>query len=614
MRKGASSPAADAMSNPLSDPPAFLGVERSVTGRRWCERPGDGRMALALSQRLEVPEVVGRVLASRGVGPDEAGRFLNPTLRDMMPDPSRFKDMDVAAERLASAIMQGEQITVFGDYDVDGATSSALLKRFLDAVGARGRIYIPDRLSEGYGPNPEALLRLKEEGTSLVVTVDCGTTAYAALEAAAVAGLEVIVVDHHEAEPKLPRATAVVNPNRLDEDGGFRQLAAVGVTFLLVVAANRLLRSAGWYERWDEPDLMAWLDLVALGSVCDLVPLTGLNRAFVAQGLKVMARRGNPGLRALSDVAGIAEAPGTYHAGFVLGPRINAGGRIGASGLGARLLSTDDGGEAEVIARQLDALNRERREIEARVFEQALARVEEGPSVRLTFVAGEDWHPGVIGIVASRLVERFGRPACVVSVGGESAVGSGRSVAGIDLGAAVIAARQAGLVVKGGGHAMAAGFTSAPERVDEVGRFLSARVAERMAEAGPAPLHLDGGIGIGGASLDLVEVLKGIGPFGSGNPEPRFAISHARVAKADVVGDGHVRCFLTGEGGGRLAAIAFRSAETGLGRVLLGSDGVPLHIAGRLRENIWQGRSTVQMLIDDAASAWQGRSSGDGAS
>ena len=587
----------------------FLGVERSLTGRRWLAIPTDGRAALTLAQRAGVPEIVGRVLAARGIGIDEADDFLNPTLRRYLPDPGHLKDMDEACERLASAVMQGERIAIFGDYDVDGATSSALLKRFFNAVDADARIYIPDRLREGYGPNEAALMSLKAEGASVVVTVDCGTSSHAPLKAAAAAGLDVIVVDHHEAEAQLPDAVAVINPNRMDETSPHGHMAAVGVAFLLAVGINRELRRAGWYDSRREPDLKHWLDLVALGTVCDVAPLKGINRALVAQGLKVMARRDNPGLKALADVAGIGETPSTYHAGFVLGPRINAGGRIGQSDLGARLLTTDDAGEASAIAHRLNELNRERQEIEAAIFEQALDRINrigerEGGACVLLAV-GEDWHPGVIGIVAGRLKERFNLPACVVSLSGNTGHGSGRSVQGFDIGSAIIAARQEGLLVKGGGHAMAAGFTVDRDRLDGLSQFLNRRLASAMAKAPIIPtLRLDGALTVRGASMELVSVLEQVAPFGVGNPEPRFAIAEANITFAGVVGENHLKCALSGGDGGRLEAIAFRSLDTEMGQALLNHSGAPFHIAGRLRVNSWQGRSTVQLQIDDAAPAW----------
>ncbi|MBM3565837.1 MAG: single-stranded-DNA-specific exonuclease RecJ [Alphaproteobacteria bacterium] len=589
---------------PVSATAAFLGIEDSLTGRRWRLREFDDRAALALAQRLGLPEVVGRVLAARGVGPDEAEDFLNPTLRALLPDPSVLKDMDTACARLAAAVGAGEPIAVFGDYDVDGGTSAALLTRYLAAVGARTRVHIPDRIKEGYGPNAAALLKMKAAGANVVVTVDCGTGAHEALAAARAAGLDVIVSDHHEAEAALPPALAVVNPNRLDDTSGLGHLAAVGVTFLMVVGLNRALRASGWFQSREEPDLLQWLDLVALGTVCDVVPLKGLNRALVTQGLKVMAGRGNAGLAALADVARLDEPPGAYHAGFLLGPRVNAGGRIGAPDLGVRLLSTDDPAEAADIAQRLDRLNRERQDIEKRVLDDAMAQVEaDGGAHALAFAAGEGWHPGVVGIVAARLKERYNVPACVVALAGEAGTGSGRSVPGVDLGAAVLAARQAGHLVKGGGHAMAAGFTVRRDELEAARRFLEDRIAARIREAAIRPsLSLDGALRPDGATAELAEQLAQAGPFGSGNPEPRFVLSAARIGFAAVAGDAHVRCTIAADGPGRpLKAIAFRCLETPLGQALLNAKGGVLHLAGRLRADTWQGETGVQFLIDDAA-------------
>jgi single-stranded-DNA-specific exonuclease len=585
--------------------PAFLGVERSLSGRRWRQRGTDERLGLALAQRLGVPEVVGRLLAARNVDLERAESFLRPTLRELLPDPSRFLDMDRGVARVVQAIAAGEPIAVFGDYDVDGATSAALLQRFFAAVGVPIRLYIPDRLREGYGPNAPALRRLKEQGARVVITVDCGITAHAALAEAAAQGPAVIVLDHHVAEPRLPPAAAVINPNRLDERPGYGQLAAVGVSFLFAVGVNRALRQGGWYgPARPEPDLRQWLDLVALGTVCDVVPLTGLNRALVAQGLKVLARRGNVGLAMLADVAGLKEAPGTYHLGFVLGPRINAGGRVGAADLGARLLTSEDAGEAGSLARQLDALNDERRAVEQAVLEAAVAQVETAarPARAVVMASAEGWHAGVIGIVASRLKERYGRPACVVATADGIGKGSGRSVNGFDLGSAVVAARQAGLLINGGGHPMAAGFTVAADRIAALAEFLDAR----LAAAGGAPLpqlDIDGLIAPRAATADLACLLQRLGPFGSGNAEPRFAVPDLRVVRSEVVGDGNVRTVLVGADGGRLKAIAFRSAEAPLGRLLLGGAGAPLHLAGNLRLNSWQERDEVQLVVDDGAPA-----------
>ncbi|RME67999.1 MAG: single-stranded-DNA-specific exonuclease RecJ, partial [Alphaproteobacteria bacterium] len=472
----------------------LLGVARSLLGQGWYARTAPAHLAEALAQRLGVPEIVGRVLAARGVGLDEAEAFLEPSLRLAMPDPSVLAGMDEAAARLAAAVRGGEDVVIFGDYDVDGATSAALLIRFLRAAGGRARHYIPDRLREGYGPNAAALQRLAAEGAGLVVTVDCGIQSFEALAAAGAAGLDVIVVDHHRALPELPPAVAVVNPNRLDDASGLGHLAAVGVAFMLAVAANRALRSAGHYgAARREPDLLGLLDLVALGTVCDVVPLTGLNRAFVRQGLKVMAARGNAGLRALADVAGLDEPPAAYHAGFLLGPRVNAGGRVGEADLGTRLLSLDDGAEAARIAAHLDALNQERRDIEASVLDAALAKVGDPGGAPVIVAAGRGWHAGVVGIVAARLKDKFRRPTLVVALEDGVGKGSGRSIAGVDLGAAVIEARRRGLVQAGGGHAMAAGVTVAEDRLDDLRAFLTETLAGPVAAARAEPgLGLDG--------------------------------------------------------------------------------------------------------------------------
>jgi single-stranded-DNA-specific exonuclease len=584
------------------DMAAFLGVGQSVRGNCWELAACDDRAALALSQQFDLPEIVGRLLTVRGIGADAADTFLNPSLRVQLPDPAILKDMDRAAARLAEAVRNGEIVGVFGDYDVDGATSSALLKRFFEAAGGAVEIYIPDRMREGYGPNLPALQELQARGAAVVVTVDCGITAYEPLEGAAKAGIEVIVVDHHLAEPHLPAAYAVVNPNRLDDESGQGHLAAVGVAFLLAVAVNRVLREAGWYTARREPDLRQWLDLVALGTVCDVVPLTGVNRALATQGLKVMAGRNNRGLAALADVAGVTEPPDAYHAGFILGPRVNAGGRVGEAGVGATLLSTDDPVEAESLARRLDAHNRERRDIEAVCLEAAIAQVEaEGAADGIVYASSEGWHPGVIGIVAGRLRERYNRPACVVAMEDGVGKGSGRSVRGVDLGAAVVAARQSGLLVNGGGHAMAAGFTVAAESEPAFRAFLAERIATAAPDGLTPTLRIDAALQPTGATMALANMLERLAPFGAGNARPRFALSAARVVRADVVGENHLRCILTGEGGGRLPAIAFRCVGEPLGHALQRTAAPPLHLAGRLSINRWQGRETVQFQIEDAA-------------
>ncbi|MBO6835686.1 MAG: single-stranded-DNA-specific exonuclease RecJ [Alphaproteobacteria bacterium] len=585
---------------------AFLGVAQSASGKRWEARPDDSRLTAALAQRYSLPEPVARAMAARGIDLDAAEAFLDPKLSRDLPDPSHLRDMDQAVRHIADAIKGGKTVAVFGDYDVDGATSSALLLRYVRAAGGRILSYIPDRISEGYGPNVPALVKLKQDGASVVITVDCGITAFDVLSEAADQGVATIVVDHHVAEPRLPKALAVVNPNRLDDDSPHGNMAAVGVTFLLLVALNRTLRQEGWFETRPAPDLMALLDLVALGTVCDVVPLTGVNRALVAQGLKVMARRGNPGLSALSDVARVTEAPGTYHAGFLLGPRVNAGGRVGESALGAELLSTDDAQRAQVIAQRLDAYNEERREIERICLEEAIAQVEASGDADAPMIvaSGKGWHPGVIGIVASRLKDRFNRPTCVVALDEDGiGKGSGRSVPGIDLGSAVIAARQSELLINGGGHKMAAGFTVAADRLAELTRFLCDRVAAEAGTGGLIPvLRLDGTVSVGGASLDLIRALERLQPFGQGNAEPRFAIPEARVVQARIVGEDHVQIQVADAMGGRLKGIAFRCADTPMGQALLRAQGNrPIHLAGRLRLDTWQGVEKVQLMVDDAA-------------
>src|SRR5438132_58236 len=570
----------------------FLGVERSVCGRRWHQRAADPGLAAAIAERHGLPEIVGRLLAQRGVGIAETPGFLAPRLRDLLPDPAHLLDMDRAVARLTRAIQDNEPIVVFGDYDVDGATSAALLLRFFAAVGARASVYVPDRLREGYGPNAPALLRLKAEGAALVVTVDCGATAHDALAAAAEAGLDVIVIDHHVTEPLLPRALALVNPNRLDETSPHGALAAVGVAFLLIVALNRALREAGWYRARAEPDLLQWLDLVALGTVCDVVPLSGVNRALVAQGIRVARQGGNPGLRALAQVAAANGPIDAYQLGFVLGPRVNAGGRVGAADLGARLLSTDDPTLATELATRLDGYNRERREIEARTLEAAIAQVEAAPQASsLVFAAAEGWPPGVIGIVAARLKERHERPACVVALADGSGRGAGRSIPGVPLGPAVIAARQMGLLVNGGGHAMAAGFTVEEDKLDALREFLIERLGDGLDRERLVPeLAIDGALSLAGALGGVIAHIAALAPFGAANPEPRFAFPGVQLAHIEPVGTGHLRCSLADAlGAARLKAIAFRVAEGPLGQFLAASRGRAIHLAGHLRRDDYRG-------------------------
>ncbi|MDP9196236.1 MAG: single-stranded-DNA-specific exonuclease RecJ [Pseudomonadota bacterium] len=587
--------------------PPVLGVDRSLLGQRWHQPPVDDRAVAAMARTRSLPEIVARILVRRGVALEEADSFLNPSLRACLPDPSHLKDMDAAVARLVRAVEGNESVAVFADYDVDGATSAALLARWFRAVGRPLRIYVPDRLKEGYGPNPRAMETLRTEGHSLCVTVDCGTTAFEALDAAARVGLDVIVLDHHLAGEGLPPAVAVVNPNRLDETTPLRQIAAVTVTFLMLVALNRALRQKGFFAGRAEPDLLSLLDLVAIGTVCDVMPLTGLNRALVAQGLKVLARRGNAGLAALADLGRLDQAPEAWHAGFVFGPRINAGGRVGGCDTGARLLATDDPVLAGSLARELEDSNALRKEIEHQVYAEALpqaqALVDRG-DLHLV-VSGQGWHPGVIGIVAGRLKERFRRPASVIAVN-DQGVGkaSARSVRGIDLGAAILTARRQGLLLAGGGHAMAAGFTVEADRIGALSAFLSAEIATRSSGVVSAAVaEVDGIVSPAGANADMVNALAGLGPFGAGHPEPRLAVPDMRVVRSDMVGAGHVRCMLAGPDGSRLKGIAFRCADTPLGEALLNGRGRVMHLLGQLKMDRFRGADEVQMVVEDGAFA-----------
>lgn len=555
-------------------------------------------------------DIVTQLLLARGVPGEDIARHRNPSLRAFLPDPSLFRDMDVAADRLAQAVMAAETVTIYGDYDVDGATSSALLIRLLRMLGHDARHYIPDRLLEGYGPSGEALVRIAAEGSSLIVTVDCGAMAHEALARAHDAGVDVIVVDHHKCAPELPRAVALVNPNRLDEcDEGAAHghLAAVGVAFLLAIATVRTLRTRGWFASRPEPDLFALLDLVALGTVADVAALHGLNRALVAQGLKVMARRENTGMAALIDASRLTRAPTCSDLGFALGPRVNAGGRVGESTLGVRLLTTEDPDEAQAIAAQLSALNEERRAIEAAVQEAAEAQVASQHNRAVMVLAGRGWHPGVIGIVAGRIKEKTGKPSLVIALDADEAgngKGSGRSIAGVDLGAAIIAAREEGLLLAGGGHAMAAGLTVAPDRIDALAEWLDARLAASvgMAMANQAML-LDLALSPRGLNPDLIELLESAGPFGVGWPAPRVAVGPVRLVKADLVGTHHVRLIVRGDDGGSFKAIAFRAADSEMGQALLqpAERERRLWLAGRAKIDDWSSRRQAELHVEDAA-------------
>ncbi len=580
------------------------GVTCSMLGQPWRWRgggAGDG------DPGFQPDELVDRLLLARGVAREELARHRRPTLREFMPDPSLFRDMDKAAGRLADAVEGGEAVTVFGDYDVDGATSAALLIRLLRELGLAAQAYIPDRLMEGYGPSGEALVRIAEGGAALIVTVDCGAQAFEALAMAKAAGVDVIVVDHHKCASSLPDGFAIVNPNRLDEtEEGAAQghLAAVGMAFLLGAALLRTLRERGFFAARAEPRLVELLDLVALGTVADVALLRGLNRAFVTQGLKVMAGRRNIGLAALADAARLHRAPACRDLGFALGPRINAGGRVGKSDLGVRLLTTEDEAEAEAIAAELDRLNEERRAIEAAVCEaaEALAETQSGRAVAV--VAAPGWHPGVIGIVAGRLKEKLHRPAIVVALGEDGmGKGSGRSISGVDLGAAVLAAKDSGLLVAGGGHAMAAGLTVAADRIEALADFLDERLAGDVARSrDDRALLLDALVAPGGICASYCDALEAGGPYGAGWPGPRVAAGPVGIVKADVVGSGHLRLIAAGADGRRVKAIAFRMAESPLGEALLAA---PPHrrlwLAGRMKRDDYHGGEAAELHLEDAA-------------
>lgn len=577
--------------------------EKSLGGNIWKLSPCDERMAEAVAQRYRLPPLVARVLNVRGVSIDDVPGFMDPRLQNLLPDPFCLKDMEKAALRIAEAVVKKQKVAVIGDYDVDGATSSSVLRLFLESVGIEPVIHIPDR-EEGYGPSCRAIDEFSALGIDLVITVDCGTTAFDTFEYAATKDMDVIVLDHHEAEVRLPKAYAVVNPKRLDDDSVdyLKYMAAVGVVFVTVVAVNRELRRQNFYnEQKPEPQLMQWLDLVALGTVCDVVPLKGLNRAFVRQGLKVMSRRGNPGLKSLIDKANITEAPNAFHLGYVLGPRINACGRVGDAALGNRLLCTKDEFQAQLLAEKLGEFNEQRKDIENYVLLKAIEMLEGTPQTYpVAFVAGDDWHQGVIGIVAGKLKERYNLPAFVMSIEADEVKGSARSIPQVDLGALIIAAKEQGLITKGGGHTMAAGFSLNQDKIDAFHDFVGRYVSEKIGGEAIVPvLDVDGVLDVGGATVEMAESLERLEPFGSGNAEPKLMLRSVRINKPSVIGSGHVRCFLSSNMGGSLKAIAFRVADNDIGNAMLNSRGDVYDVVGVLRRDNWQGRNSVQFIIED---------------
>lgn len=575
----------------------FLGVETSLTGRRWVgPDPSVLRAAEALSQNTDHPPALCQLLAQRGVDAQNASAFLAPSIRELLPDPHSLKDVEIAGRRIVNAIRKKERVAIFADYDVDGGSSAALLISYFRHFGIKASLYVPDRIEEGYGPNAPAMQTLARDH-DLIICVDCGTLSHDALAAAH--GTDILVLDHHLGGETLPPALAVVNPNRQDEDGDLGHLCAAGVVFLVLVEVRRQLRDQGVAS----PDLMQMLDLVALATVADVAPLVGVNRAFVTAGLRIMAQRARTGLVALSDVANLDRTPEAYHLGFVLGPRINAGGRVGAADLGARLLSTDDPHEAAALAERLDKLNAERRAIEASVREAALEQTQSRDcSSGLVWAADEGWHPGVVGIVASRLKETTNRPTVVIGFDGDDGKGSGRSISGIDLGAAIQRLAREGLIEKGGGHKMAAGLSLSRSQLEPAMARLSELLeAQGAHKRGAGDVRLDGAMMASAATVDLIESLGKAGPFGASAPAPRFALPDCKISFAKPVGDGHLKLTLRDDAGAALDAICFSAFNTPLGPELSAHDGARFHIAGRLEVNHWQGRAKPQLRVEDAA-------------
>lgn len=588
----------------------FLGVRKSVRGLAWEHRLGERQenAALAIAQTHGLSDIVSRVLAGRGVEIHDARRFLDPTIRDLLPDPLSFTDMDAAANRIATAIRKREAVAIFGDYDVDGAASAALLKRVFDHYGVTAEIYIPDRIFEGYGPNPEAMRELVGRGARLIVTVDCGTNSAASIEAANEAGADVVVLDHHQVGGPLPPTVATVNPNREDDLSGQGHLCAAGVVFVTLVQVLKTLREAG-FDRKSPPDLLSLLNLVALATVCDVVPLTGVNRAFVAKGLLAARHQLNPGLSALARVARIGEPVNAFHLGYLIGPRINAGGRIGDAALGSRLLTTTDPIEANEIAETLDRLNKERQAMERGMLEEARAEADAelagglGPAVLVT--ASRSWHPGVVGLLASRLKDHARRPAFAIAFNANDiGTGSGRSIAGFDLGKMVREAASRNLIVKGGGHAMAAGITVERARLGELRAFFEEQAAESVHRLrAEESLAVDAALSADGATLALVDEIEHAGPYGPGHPQPVFALPRHRIADVRTVGTGHLRVDFRSETGARLEAIAFGASGTPLGDHLFASRGALVHAAGQIGSNYWNGTRRVQFRLVDVAAA-----------
>jgi single-stranded-DNA-specific exonuclease len=593
----------------------FLGVEHSLSGRRWLARCPAGESAASLGvmeealRRAGIAPIEAKLLVARGGTPQTAARILSPRLKTELPEPLTLQDMDKAVDAILAAVAAGQTITILADYDVDGGTSGAMLLGWFKAMGAKANVFVPDRIVDGYGPSPKIVNKIKASGTDLLITVDCGAAAYDALNKAYAIGLDVVVFDHHLMHAAPPPALAVVNPNRGDDTSGLGHLTAAGVVFVALVALNRAARERGMSEGKAPFDLLARLDLAALGTICDVAPLTGLNRAFVAQGLKVLGTLANPGLAALAVTSKLKDGGSVYAAGWVFGPRLNAGGRVGDSSLAVRLLSTSDSQEASEIAEELEVLNAERRAIEGNVLEEAIARVENGEAGPLDgpllMLGAPGWHPGIIGIVAGRLKDRFHKPCIVIGSADPDdplAKGSGRSIAGVNLGAAISGAASAGTIIAGGGHAMAAGLTLEFAKLKSVHADLSARLRdEAIAATGARDLEIDALIGVAGAGADLIAAMEHVGPYGAGWPDPVFGFANVRPFAASIVGTGHIRLVLEDENGGKIRAIAFRANATPLGDALLARN--PLHVIARVKKDDWRGGDAVDCEILDAASA-----------
>ena len=581
-------------------------VEKSILGQEWRVSSLDEALAARIAQQNNVADVVARVMLVRGIGPAEAADFITPQIKRLLPDPYTMKDMDKAARRVANAVANGEDIGIFGDYDVDGATASALLHRFFKLAGVPADkifVHIPDRKDDGYGLSEAGLALLKEKGASLVIAVDCGITAFDAARSATAMGLDLVIADHHESEVAIPDAVAVVDAKRVDDTSGLNNLAAVGVAFLLCVATNRLLRNEGYFQDSPPPDLFPLLDLVAFGTVCDVVPLVGVNRAFVSAGLKVLAKRTNPGLKALSDLASASASPTAFDLGYILGPRINAGGRVGDSSLGEKLLSTDNRLEAEHFAHKLDNFNNERKAIENAVIMAAEGKMENTDFEQdgFIFISGADWHTGVIGIIAGRMKEKYRVPAFVATeLPTGIANGSARSVVGVDIGAAIIRAKEEGILIEGGGHFMAAGFTLKTANIPRFREFLKNFISS--GEAGKTPiLTIDAVLDPSGITGELMKSIEVLEPFGAGNEEPRFALLGARLSSSDAIGGGNIRAYFTSDNGRGISAILYRGVDTELGEALLSGVGKQFKVAGKARVNEYMGRKNLQFVIDDMA-------------